>query len=153
MSISDKVLQLKTDFDEVYEAGKSSAVLTGVTSLTEATKTLIITGLPAAPKQINIYASTAESPTSDEQYFIRGLDYEADGFYYGTGTVKVVACVWLAVSENVSNTNAGNGSITEKQNNNNNIFSYENGTLTIKMVSTNKYYFGENYTYRWTIVF
>ena len=142
-----------TGYNEGYNEGKASATLSGITSFTEATKTLVITGLPAEPKKINMYSSMAIAPTDDNQYFIRGLDYEAEGFYYGTSTLRVMAAVWLSVSKNVSNTAAGNGSISEKHNNQYNIFSYANGTLTIKMMSTNSYYFGENYTYRWTIVF
>ena len=154
MSIAEKLTDIAQNMQKVYDAGKANAVMIGETSFNAATKTLTITGLPAAPKRMNIYSCSNFEPTDDSEYFIRGLDYDADGFYYNESTSnKVLACLWLCVTANVSNYNALNASVYERVNTNNGIFTYDNGTFTIKMQSTNKYYFGENYTYRWTIVF
>ena len=153
MTIAEKLTKIAEDMQVVYDAGKDAAVLSGTVSFTNASKTLTIDGLPAAPKQINIYSLSAVTPEDDNYYFVRGLDYDADGFYFGGGTVKLLACLWLAVTNTVSETSAANGSINEKANKNYNIFSYDNGKFTIQLQSNNKYHFGENYTYRWTAVF
>lgn len=153
MSIAEKLITVQENVSKVYEAGKEKAVLSGVVSFTDMSKTLAINGLSAPPKSVNIFACSAVSPTDDNQYFIRGLDYEAEGFYYGTSTQKMVACLWLATTKNISDTAAANGSISERINNNYNILSYADGTFTIRLQENNKYYFGENYTYRWTVVF
>lgn len=153
MAIAEKLTKIAEDMQKVYDAGKAAAVMLGETSFNEANKTLIISGLPAAPKRFNLYALSAVSPEDDDYYFIRGLDYDAEGFYFDGGNQKVMACLWLATSTNASTNSAANGSIAERINNNYKIFTYDNGTFTVKLQSNNKYYFGENYTYRWTAVF
>lgn len=153
MAIAEKLKTVAENMQAIYDAGKNTAVMLGEVSFNEANKTLIISGLPAAPKRLNLYALSAVSPQDDDYYFVRGLDYEAEGFYFDGGNQKVMACLWLATSTNTSTNSAANGSIAERINNNYKIFTYDNGTFTIKLQSSNKYYFGENYTYRWTAVF
>lgn len=156
MNIAKKLQTIAENEQKVYEAGKKAATLSGTTSFTDTTKTLTITGLPEVPKQMNIYASNYNNPTTEAQNFIRGLDYVAEGFYSGTSTTKVLAFVWLNMARTDTNTNgAGNGSINEKKATEYNIFSYDedSGTFTINLQPDNTYYFGENFTYNWTIIF
>ena len=87
-----KTVEMSGGVNEVYEAGYengyNSAVLSGTITVLENTKTLSISGLPKAPKELNLLSLNTTSPTNDNQYFIRGMDYDANGFFYGTSTLQ-----------------------------------------------------------------
>ena len=163
MSIADKLQTIAENEQRVYnsgyekgkaEGGGNSAVLEGTITIFENTKSFSITGLPKAPKTLNLIAYSAAAPLSDEIKWIRGLDYVADGFYYGSSTNnKVFACLWLAVTANVSANGASNASLYERNVNNENLITFGNGTFTLKTRESSDYYFGENLTYRWIATF
>ena len=156
MSIAEKIIRAKTDYNEVFEAGvaegkkQSATILSGEITTTDFSKTLIISGLPSAPIKFNLYANVYQLPEDDNTFYIRGLDYEAGGFDYYT--TQSVGFVWLATTINASATNSANGQISVNDNANYNIFSYTDGTFTIKMKPANRFYFGKNFTYRWTAI-
>ena len=153
MSIAEKLQTIAENEQKVYDAGKSSAVMSGTITFTNTTKVMTITGLPSKPKELNMVSTVATFPTDDNQYFIRGLDYYAEGFTLGTSSSKIVSSLWLIVNENVSATGAANGSISERIASKNNVFTFENGTFTIDLSYNSLYFFGENYSYKWTAVF
>lgn len=137
---------------EVYDAGYNSAVKEGTITIAENTKELKIEGLPKAPKTFNLVAQFASQPKTDDVYLVRGLDYIADGIAT-SGTVKLLASLWLLTSTNVYNSGFLMGQILSTYNNNENLITFENGTFTIKMSAANKVHYGENFTYRWTATF
>lgn len=132
---------------------ETPATMSGTITFTNATKIMTITGLPSIPKELNIMALTTTIPPTDNEYWIRGLDYYKDGFSFGTSTMKMLASIWFGASKNISPTASANGSISEKISNNNNVFSFENGTFTINLTYNEVYYFGENFSYKWTAIF
>lgn len=152
MSIAEKLQTIAQNeqrvYDKGFEDGKSSATMSGTISFTNATKILTITGLSSVPKEFNLYAAKTTIPTDDTQCFIRGMDYDEEGY----GTPKKIAALYLIVNQSISATMAAIGAITEKQNSNNNIFTFVDGVFTIDLSYHDKYIFGENFTYNWTAV-
>ncbi len=140
--------------EEVFDAGYNSAVKEGTITILENTKELKIEGLPKAPKTLNLIAYNANTPPNDDIQWIRGLDYIADGFSFGTSTVKILACTWLATTRNyIGNGGSSNGSISERNNNQLNLITFNDGTFTIKVREDSTQYYGENFTYKWIATF
>lgn len=138
--------------DEVYDAGYNSAVKEGTITITGASKTLSISGLPSIPKTLNLFGLVADSP-EDGRYFIGSLNFVKDGFSYG-GTAKILAALWLRAKKDDNNaTGAANGSLAKAIADRNNVFTFENGILTIDFSYHSKYTFGDNYTYKWIATF
>lgn len=138
--------------EEVYKAGYNSAVKEGTITITGASKTLSISGLPSIPKTLNLFGLVADSP-EDERYFIGSLNFVKDGFSYG-GTAKILAALWLRVKKDDNNaTGAANGSLAKAVADRNNVFTFENETLTIDFSYHSTYTFGDNYTYKWIATF
>ena len=154
----DKGMEFGNDLGQQmgYQAGLkegyNSAVKTGTITITEVAQTISISGLPNAPKELHILSFNADAPPNDEQYYIGCLNYLKDGFSYG-GIARILGALWLRTSLNATSNGAANGSIAERVANNNNVFTFENGTFTIDVSYQAKYYFAENTSYKWTAIF
>lgn len=153
MSIAEKLQTITENEQRVYDAGKSSAVMSGTITFTDAAKALSITGLPSLPKELNIYSMSTAIPTDNSKYYVRALDYIADGFSLAGSSAKIMGFLWLRVSTEISATATGSSSVSEKTANQNNIFIFENETFTIDFSYNPTFTFGEGYTYRWTATF
>ena len=139
-------------YDKGFADGYSNAVKEGTITITGASKTLSISGLPSIPKTLNLFGLVAASP-EDERYFIGSLNFVKDGFSYG-GAAKILAALWLRVKKDDNNaTGAANGSLAKAVADKNNVFTFENGTLTIDFSYHSVYTFGDNYTYKWIATF
>lgn len=139
-------------YNQGLEVGYNSAVKEGTITITGASKTLSISGLPSIPKTLNLFGLVA-APPEDERCFIGSLNFVKDGFSYG-GAAKILAALWLRVKKDDNNaTGAANGSLTKAAADKNNVFTFENGTLTIDFSYHPKYTFGDNYTYKWIATF
>lgn len=152
MSIAEKLITIAENEQRVYDAGYNSAVKEGTITITENTKELKIEGFPKAPKTFNLCAKQGSNPTTDDVYYVRGLDYIADGIM-NAGSNKLLACLWITTSTNVYDSGFVVGSITESVSDKENLIAFENGTFTIKLRSNNYQYYGENFTYHWIATF
>lgn len=139
-------------YESGYEDGYSNAVKEGTITITGASKTLSISGLPREPKELHLLGLTANTP-EDERRFVGSLNFIKDGFSYG-GTATIQAALWLRVKQDDNNvTGASNGSVAKAVADRNNIFTFENGIFTIDLSYHNSYTFGDNYTYKWVATF
>ena len=135
---------------EVFDAGYNNAVRTGTITITERTKTLAISGLPSKPKTLSLFVHSLFVPTTtvEGEFYIAGLDYYSDGFFVGTNPNKRLGYFWLM------NINAIGDNVTfQERHYLPDLITFDNGTFTLTIRSSNAYYFVESYTYTWVATF
>ena len=140
-------------YNQGLEVGYNSAVREGTITVIGTPKELRIEGLPKAPKTFCLIGCNQSLPPSGGSavYWVRGLEYLADGFIMQESGTKITAMTWLSLAQNIANTGGGNASIPEV--NKDKVFKFENGTFIIDWSIYSIMYFGENFTYKWIAIF
>lgn len=135
------------------EEGYNNAVKEGTITVLGTPKELRIEGLPKAPKTFCLIGCNQSLPPSGGNvvYWVRGLEYLADGFVMQESGSKITAMTWLSLATDFANTGGGNASIPEI--NKDKVFKFENGTFIIDLNIYSVMCFGENFTYRWIATF
>lgn len=157
MSIAEKLVTITENEQKVYnkgfENGYSGAVREGTITVLGTPKELRIEGLPKAPKAFSLLGCNQSLPPSGGSvvYWVRGLEYLADGFVMQESGSKITAMTWLSLAQDIANTGGGNASIPEV--NKDKVFKFENGTFIINWNIYSVMYFGENFTYKWIATF
>lgn len=151
MSIADKLVTIAENEQKVYKAGYDSAVKEGTITILDTTKELKIEGLPKAPKTLNLLATTIGNlgQFPEDYYFVRGLDYFADGYYQGNSTQKRLLNLWLVSATG----QGGNSTISEANATSDKLITFENGVLTLKNRESTPYYYGKDFTFKWIATF
>lgn len=132
------------------EEGYNNAVRTGTITITERTKTLAISGLPSKPKTLSLFVHFLFAPTTtvEGEFYIAGLDYYSDGFFVGTNPNKRLGYFWLMNKNSI-----GDNVTFQERHYLPDLITFDNGTFTLTVRSSNAYYFVESYTYTWVATF